>query len=108
MLELSSRQELLLKKNFQADSYLEAKRALELNAGRTIPFCGNSSSAQLDRIRFAIIKLSEGCNQQLNNAIELAHNDWRKLLICADFGANPLEHDNWFKKELDIIAWWRC
>jgi len=108
MLELSSRQELLLKRTFQKDNFLAAKSALEVKAGKTIPFCGNSSSEQLDRIRFAIIKLSGGCTEALDNAIELAHTDWRKLLISADFGVNPIEHDNWFKEELDIIVWWRC
>ena len=108
MIELSTRQKFLLQKKFPAEIFHQIKCCIEQNAGKTIPFCGNSSPSQLDRIRFAIIKLSEGCPMQLNKAIELAHNDWRDLLMSAEFGANPHEHNLWFDKELDIIAWWRC
>ncbi|MCW8876033.1 MAG: hypothetical protein OQK51_03155 [Kangiellaceae bacterium] len=97
-----------MQKKFSAENYHRAKHSIEQNAGKTIPFCGNSSPSQLDRIRFAIIKLSDGCPNQLDKAIQLAHSDWRDLLISAEFGANPHEHDGWFNKELDIIAWWRC
>ncbi|WP_196138956.1 hypothetical protein [Aliikangiella sp. G2MR2-5] len=108
MLELSTRQKIILEKCFSEEDYFDAQSYIEKNAGRTIPFCGNSSPEQLDRIRFAIIKQSDGCLSKLKEGIDLAHSDWRKLLISADFGIHPQAHDDWFKKKLNIIAWWRC
>lgn len=108
MIELSARQKFLLQKKFPAENFHQIRCRIEQNAGKTIPFCGNSRPSQLDRIRFAIIKLSDGCPSQLDKAIELAHNDWRSLLMSAEFGTDPHEHNHWFDRELDIIVWWHC
>lgn len=40
---------------------------------------------KLERIRFAVIKLSDGNKDNLKNAIELAKTDWRDVLCSAEF-----------------------
>jgi hypothetical protein len=42
------------------------------------------------RFQFAVLKLSEGKMDKLDEAIELAKVDWRDLLAAAGFGSPKL------------------
>jgi len=48
-----------------------------------------------ERIRFAVLKLSEGDLKKLHAAIEGAAVDWRDTLVAADFAADQLIHLAW-------------
>jgi len=49
----------------------------------------------MERIRFAVLKLSEGNIEKLVQGIELAQTDWRDLLMMAGFGEDVEAHDKW-------------
>jgi hypothetical protein len=76
---------------------------LELECAENIPFCENHDQYKMERIRFAVLKLSEGKITKLVDSIELAQVDWRDLFMAAGFGYDPEGHINWFrnfKKEI--------
>jgi hypothetical protein len=49
----------------------------------------------MERIRFSVLKLSEGKIDELVRAIELAQVDWRDLFMEAGFGHDPEAHNKW-------------
>jgi hypothetical protein len=76
----------------------EAEQLLVEECGANLPFVSNSAS-DLERIRFAALKVSDGDLDRLYEAIELAQTDWRDLLVTADFGEDPEAHAQWFPNE---------
>ncbi|MEZ4222540.1 MAG: hypothetical protein R3B13_16490 [Polyangiaceae bacterium] len=50
----------------------------------------------LERIRFAVLKVSCGVLEQLDGAIRLAGLDWRDLLMEAEFAEDPDGHREWW------------
>jgi len=49
----------------------------------------------VERIRFAVLKLSQGNLARLNQQISDAKRDWRDVLIAAGFAHNLTEHKEW-------------
>ena len=68
---------------------------LQEECGTNLPFLENLSSSELDRFRFAALKLSNGDLEKLDGAVKLAKEDWRDLLVAADFADNVEAHRNW-------------
>jgi hypothetical protein len=64
-----------------------------------IPFCSNSSPEDMERIRFAIIKMTKQSPLNLAVGIYMAQSDWRDLLMWAGFGNNSAEHMTWFYEQ---------
>jgi hypothetical protein len=50
----------------------------------------------LERIRFAVLKLSHGDINALQRAIDLAKLDWRDALVSAGFGDDIEAHESWW------------
>jgi hypothetical protein len=50
----------------------------------------------LERIRFAVLKLSHGDLNTLQRAIDLAKLDWRDALVSAGFGEDIKAHESWW------------
>jgi hypothetical protein len=50
----------------------------------------------LERIRFAVLKLSHGDLNALGRAIDLAKVDWRDVLVGAGFGNDIKAHESWW------------
>ncbi len=75
----------------------EAARWLEDECGNNLPSCEGSDEYAMERIRFAAIKLSEGDNLKLLEAIDVARVDWRDLFMSADFGYDVNAHNKWAK-----------
>jgi hypothetical protein len=48
-----------------------------------------------DRIRFAVLKLSDGNLKKLRAAVQLAQLDFRDVLMGAGFGEDILAHISW-------------
>ena len=70
--------------------------------GNNLPFCENSDEFQLERVRFAALKLSQGDIGRLREAVRLAQTDWRDLLMAAGFGEDPNAHKRWSPKHLGL------
>ncbi len=80
----------------------EATQLLVDLCGDNLPFCENSTSTSLERIRFAALKQSCGELSALYAAVELANVDWRDLLVAADFADDPEAHRAWMPTRRSI------
>ena len=98
---LSSRTLQLIEALFAPDMAKEAAQWVEQECGNNLPFCDHYDEFQMERIRFAALKLSRGGVLQLLKAIDLAGIDWRDLLMSADFGSDLTAHERWAKEILE-------
>jgi hypothetical protein len=71
-------------------------RLLESRCGSNLPLCQNTTPERSERIRFAVLKLSQGSLAQLQAAVDLANADWRDILVAAGFGHDITAHRRWF------------
>ena len=74
----------------------------DLVSALLIQECGDNlalpprSSAGIERIRFAVLKLSAGDLNELQRAIDLAQADWRDVLVAAGFADDVTVHHSWW------------
>lgn len=73
-----------------------AERLLVEECGNNLPFLDKLDQFQLERFRFAAMKLSRGRVDTLRRAIESGKQDWRDLLMAAGFGEDENEHERWW------------
>jgi hypothetical protein len=90
----------LVEKFFSQNQVAEAVQWLEEECGNNIPSCARNDEYQMERIRFAAIKLSQGNINHLLRAIDEARMDWRDLFMAADFGYDVSAHEKWAKEIL--------
>jgi hypothetical protein len=64
--------------------------------GDHLPLVNSSNSAAVERIRFAVLKLSGGDLNALQRAVDLAKTDWRDVLVAAGFGSDVKAHFRWW------------
>jgi hypothetical protein len=50
----------------------------------------------LERIRYAVLKLSHGDLDALQRAIDIAKRDWRDALVFAGFANSLKAHESWW------------
>jgi hypothetical protein len=72
----------------------QAGRLLVERCGQNLPFMQDRDEYELERIRFAALKLSGGNLQKLEEAISIAERDW------AGFGNSLTEHERWAEDRL--------
>jgi hypothetical protein len=80
---------------FSPSSRAEASELLTIECGHNLPFCSSQNEFQLERSRFAALKLSAGDIDKLKDAIKLAQADWRDLLVAAGFANDVTAHKRW-------------
>ena len=95
MLELSEDTRNRLSRLFYGEAEAEAVRLLEEECGNNLPFCEDSDPGSMDRVRFGVLKLSQGDIGKLKEAIKLAQIDWRDLLVAAGFAEDTQAHRKW-------------
>ena len=74
-----------------------ASNILVNECGNSLPFCADSKPKDLDRIRFAALKLSDGHLGKLTKVVDLAKLDWRDLLVAAGFADDIHAHEKWLR-----------
>jgi hypothetical protein len=84
-----------LRKLFPPQQQEEAARLLADECGNNLPFCEDFGPVGLERIRFAVLKLSGGNIEELRTAIKDAQTDWRDVLMWAGFGESVTAHESW-------------
>jgi len=94
-LKLSPRTQQLVEIFFSLKNAPEAILWLEEECGNNLPSCSDNNEYHMERIRFAVIKLSKGNIQKLLEAIDEARMDWRDLFMAADFGYDVNAHEKW-------------
>ncbi len=70
-------------------------RILAEECGRNLPFCQGSDEYQLERVRFAALKISEGKLEMFERAVDMAKQDWRDELVWAGFAQTLTAHTEW-------------
>src|SRR5438874_2511489 len=80
---------------FPAAQRDEVSSLLVAECGRTLPFAETLGAAGIERVRFAVLKISGGSIDRLWAAVELAQQDWRNALVGAGFGDNVRAHLGW-------------
>src|ERR1043166_3085650 len=87
---------------FPPDDVATATRLLAEGCAENLPLLGTPATpASLERLRFAAIRVSGGELTRLREAIDVAQQDWRDLLVAADFAADPRAHERWEPRVLD-------
>ena len=71
------------------------RAVLRDECGHNLP-CLPTDETGMDRILFAVLKLSEGDPKKLRDAVRLAKTDWRDLLVAAGFADDIHAHKSWF------------
>lgn len=97
---LSDRTWKMVRKMFSARQQEEVRQLLEVDCGNNLPFCENLDEVGLERVRFAVLKLSNGRLDALRRAIQEAQRDWRDTLMAAGFGFDVTEHNRWADNDL--------
>jgi hypothetical protein len=85
-----------LRRLFPPEHQEEAARLLADECGNNLPFCEDFGPVALERIRFAVLKLSGGDIDELRIAIKDAQTDWRDVLMWAGFGESVTAHESWY------------
>jgi hypothetical protein len=73
----------------------DARILLRDECGNNLPFLETASELDMDRFRFAALKLSDGSLDKLRDALRLAKLDWRNLLVAAGFANDIQAHTSW-------------
>jgi len=68
---------------------------LEQQCGVNLPLTGRWQDAEFERLRLAVLKLSEGRIERLRIAIADAQRDWRDVLVASGFGDSLEAHRHW-------------
>ena len=104
MLKLSIKTEQILMAVFPAERQEKARDLIQSECGRNLPFFESNTKEEMERIRFAVLKISEGDLDKLHDAIELAQTDWRDLLMSAGFENDTIEHERWYRSVIEKKA----
>lgn len=95
MVPLSPRTRHHLETLFPSASRSEAARLLESECADELPFCEDADADSLERIRFAVLKLSQGDLATLKEWVNHAKMDWRDVLVAAGWGNDTKAHLRW-------------
>lgn len=95
MIKLSQRTRYHVQTLFESSDIEPAERILMTDCAENIPLLAGYGPEDLERIRFAALRVSGGRLGDLAKAVELAQTDWRDLLVAADFAENTQAHLLW-------------
>jgi hypothetical protein len=80
---------------FAEQDRAHVERQLESGCAENLPLVHDPTPEGLERLRFAVLKLSGGRMDRLEEALLLAQVDWRDLLVTAGFGNDVDAHRKW-------------
>jgi hypothetical protein len=86
----------LIERLFPPEQRAEVCDLLVRECGDNLPLTGPPASGRThDRIRFAVLKLSEGNIAKLRDVVDHAKIDWRDVLVWAGFENSLTAHKDW-------------
>ncbi len=86
MIEVNSDTKRQIHALFPRNDWNAVKQMLLTQCGDNLPLVDSTRVELAERIRFAVLKLSEGRVAELEQQIALAAIDWRDTLVAAEFG----------------------
>lgn len=84
-----------LEEVFPPENWEQAALLIQHKCGNNLPLMRSGQPDTYDRIRFAVVKLSKGSLEALEEAIGAAQVDWRDVLLAAGFGYDCHAHLQW-------------
>ena len=102
MVPLSDRTLKLVRRIYNAAFQDKVVDILENECADNLPFLENESPESLERFRFAVLKIGKTNISKLEDAIELAKQDWRDLLVAAKFANSIQAHRLWAKNKYGV------
>ena len=81
---------------FDGPARRTAAELLITQCADNLPLWVNADERGLERIRFAVLKLSKGDLAELQRAVQAAQVDWRDVLVAAGFANSIRAHESWF------------
>lgn len=102
-LKLSQRTQELVERLFNEPDRSNVVKWLVDECGNNLPFCEKADEFSIERLRFAALKIGNGDALKLLEAIELAKQDWRDLLMWAEFGNDLEAHESWARGILGSV-----
>lgn len=100
---LSERTRRLIAKLFSESDGFIISQCLYRSVSDNIPDCDDSSPEDMERIRFAILKLTKQSPLNLAVGIYLAQTDWRDLFMSAGFGEDVNRHMKWYDEQMNGV-----
>lgn len=97
---LSDRTQELISKLFPKADGIVISDMLYRAVSKNVPLCDDSNAEEMERIRFAILKLTKDSPLNLAVGIYLAQTDWRDLLMSAGFGEDADLHMAWYREQM--------
>jgi hypothetical protein len=80
---------------FPAGDWATVESLLIERCGSNLPLV-NDWPQLVERIRYAVLKLSAGRISELGRHLDVACTDWRDVLVAAGFGDDSRVHLAWF------------
>lgn len=80
---------------FPPDQVDAAVALLEAECGKNLPLISAQGALGIERVRCAVLLMSEGSLEKLNAAVRLANDDWRDVLVAAGFANDVHDHLSW-------------
>ena len=84
---------------FPPEDRKDAETILIEKCGNNLPFLGEATPQELERFRYAALKISNGNITRLKDAVTLANQDWRDLLVAAHFANDTESHKYWIPRK---------
>jgi len=81
---------------FDGPAHRTAAKLLVTQCADNLPLWVDADERGLERIRFAVLKLSKGDLAELQRAVQAAQVDWRDVLVAAGFANSIRAHESWF------------
>ncbi|GAC1370462.1 MAG: hypothetical protein NVS3B3_03150 [Aquirhabdus sp.] len=95
MIELSSETVSRIRALFNPTDHTMLEDYLRTECGDNLPLVDECFVELAERIRFAVIKLSEGNLESLIEWVEKSKIDWRDTLVAAGFASSLRSHLSW-------------
>jgi hypothetical protein len=74
------------------------EQRLLTECGETVPMISVQGETGIERVRAAVLKLSEGSLERLDHAIYRARRDWRDVLMWSGFAHEVLKYREWLSE----------
>lgn len=85
------------------------ERLLADDCAESVPLLGvERTPTTLERMRFAVLRIADGDLDRLRQALGVAHQDWRDVLVAAGFSADAEAHLQWVPRriaEAERVEW---
>ena len=95
MIAVSDNTKRRIKALFAEEDWERVSAYLSRECGENLPLVETSYHELAERIRFAVLKLSNGDFERLMEEVRNAAKDWKDCLVAAGFGEDVRAHLEW-------------